>query len=93
MDKLSFPFLTPVPSTNMMKFLVALFVLAIAQVSAFSIIGSKASPRLTSALSAEYEPIEGESKINLKVKEKNLSASILFELLYSVTTNKSTFPV
>jgi hypothetical protein len=48
-----------------MKYVVA--ALALSQASAFSIGGQSTSTRATTRLAAEYEPLEGESKINLKV--------------------------
>lgn len=50
-----------------MKLLVLLSLLA--QASAFTVVG-KTSPSKQRALFAEYEPMEGESKINLKVRRR-----------------------
>ena len=50
----------------MMKYIVVALALALAQAAAFTTVRSVTRPT-QSRLMAEYEPMEGESKINLKV--------------------------
>lgn len=49
-----------------MKFTTTLVCLTAAQVSAFAFVNHK-SHRPVTSLAAEYEPLEGETKINLKI--------------------------
>lgn len=49
-----------------MKYLVAPLILA--QAAAFSVVGPSSRAQSTQLAMADYEPMEGESKINLKVR-------------------------